>query len=392
MPRFYTFSTYCKKRFDTPVRKILLDAGSTCPNRDGSLSSLGCAFCDEKGAGTGLFSRGSSLQEQWTQARAFMQAGSCTRTRFLAYLQSYSNTYGPLEKLARLLEQIQTLPDLAGLCLATRPDCLDKDKYSLLAQAPFDELWLDLGLQSACDATLRRINRGHTASDFARSVCQAAQHNIKVCAHVIAGLPGETIQDFLSSIRFLSTLPVAGVKLHNLYLIRGTALAKHFEKQPFALLSRQEYLDAVVQALTLLPADIVIHRVVSDFCQLSPASLAHPSAPLPPSAQKQLLAPDWILHKQTFLHELHGTLQKENLWQGCYATTQPRSAATPFVPDFLPAEGALPGLPSCLCSQPGLSGKSGPCGPSGKSGPCGPSGDAPLNNSPQQRANAQEQH
>jgi radical SAM protein (TIGR01212 family) len=195
---YLSLSAYLGKRFGKKVRKVPLDAGSTCPNRDGMLSRSGCVFCPPDGSGTGLLAQGLDLAGQW----ALWTERFRTKYKaelFWAYLQSFTNTHGPASRLRYLLNELEDLPGMVGFSLGTRPDCLDKEKVRLIAERSTPEKWLDLGLQSANNATLQRINRGHDFSSFARAVELAHAHGLKVCAHVMHGLPGETTQDFLDT-------------------------------------------------------------------------------------------------------------------------------------------------------------------------------------------------
>lgn len=295
--RFYSLPAYFQQRFGHGVRKISLDAGSTCPNRDGTLSHTGCAFCNEQGSGNDLARTGLSLSgqyhEQWK-----IQRERRPNAKFMAYIQSFSNTYGPASRLQQMLETLRGLPDLVGVALGTRPDCLDEEKLELLRQAPAPEIWLDLGLQSMHERTLRRINRGHDAGSFAHWSTLAAERGIKVCAHVISGLPGEDAADFKQTLTFVNSLPVAGIKIHNLYVCRDTRLEQQWSAGALCLLSRQESLEWLVQGVTMLRPDIVIQRLNGD-----------------PSPE-ELVAPQWALDKAGILNEFRHILKKRNLWQG----------------------------------------------------------------------------
>jgi len=295
--RFYPLSLYFLRRFGQRVRKIPLDAGSSCPNRDGTLSQSGCAFCNQQGSGTGLAVTGMSLRRQYLLYRERSRDYG-KGARFLGYLQSFSNTHGPAKRLQAILQELDGLPDLAGLAIGTRPDCLDGEKLDILQRASFEELWLDLGLQSAHDRTLRRINRGHDAACFATWTRRAAKRGIKVCAHVITGLPGENVADFEQTILFVNSLPVAGIKIHNLYVCRGTPLEARWKDGTLELLSREQSLDWLLRGIALLRPDIAIHRMNSD--------------PEP----DELLAPSWAQEKSAFLNAVNTRLQETDTWQG----------------------------------------------------------------------------
>jgi radical SAM protein (TIGR01212 family) len=254
-------------------------------------------FCNPGGSGTGQFSRGLGLGEQWDILTA--RLGRKYKTSlFLAYLQSYSNTYCSAERLGEVLEEIRPLRGRVGLCIGTRPDCLDHEKLALLAGAGLGELWLELGLQSCNDATLRGINRGHDSSCFKRACEAAAKRSIKVCAHVIAGLPGEGEEDFLRTVDYLNALPVAGVKFHNVYVCKGTALARMWKNAEFEPPAMEDYVKWLCRALSRLRPDVVVHRLASD------------------PAPGELLAPEWAGKKTHVLRLLHEELENRRIRQG----------------------------------------------------------------------------
>lgn len=294
--RLNTLSLYFQRRFGRRVRKIPLDAGSSCPNRDGTLSLSGCAFCNQKGSGTGLAETGTSLRDQYLGLRERSRDNG--RALFLGYIQSFSNTHGPAQRLRQMLQELEGLPDLAGVAIGTRPDCLDDEKLEILQHAPFEELWLDLGLQSARDATLKSLNRGHDSACYARWATRAAEHGIKVCAHVITGLPGEKLEDFEQTILFVNSLPVFGIKIHNLYVCHGTALAAAWRSGTIKLLSREDSLAWLERGVALLRPDIVVQRLCSD------------------PGRDELLAPSWAMEKTVLLNDLRQRLRKADIWQG----------------------------------------------------------------------------
>ena len=278
MELWNSLSSHWRRLFGKRVQKIPLDAGATCPNRDGTLSVSGCTFCNAIGAGSGMGLAGMSIAEQWAYWREHFRH-STKAELFIAYLQSFSNTYGPPERLARLLDALRPLPDLAGLSVGTRPDCIDAEKAAMLAAMPCRENWLELGVQTFKDSTLQHINRGHDAACSVRAIKTAAAAGLSVCVHLMAGLPGENENDFLEAVRRINDLPVHGVKFHNTYICKNTALVREFMDGTFVPMEREPYIDLVVRALCMLRPDIVVHRIVAD-----------------PSAE-ELLAPVWPLEK-----------------------------------------------------------------------------------------------
>lgn len=284
-----TFARHLSLKYRARVRKIPLDAGFTCPNRDGAISTSGCVFCNAQGSGSGLLARGLDIAAQYAElVKAYRRRYKAEY--FLAYFQSFTNTYGPSAKVSTLIDSVRNLPDLIGLGIGTRPDCLDRTKAEIIASAGLPETWLELGLQSANDATLVRINRGHTAADFARSATLAHSVGLQVCAHVMVGLPGETQTDFLRTVAFLNDLPVNGIKLHNLYVARGTTLARWFAQGAYVPPDRAMYIETVVKTLDMLRPDIIIHRLSAD------------------PAPGELLAPAWAAEKNPLTRDLRQAL------------------------------------------------------------------------------------
>jgi uncharacterized protein len=299
MKRYHDYNTYLRDLFGERVQKISLDAGLSCPNRDGTLSREGCIFCDRLGSGTGaLRQKGYSVGEQIERGRVSMR-DRYKANKFIAYFQSFTNTYAPLPKLKALYDLALSSRDMVGLSVATRPDCVDEDILQLLSSYRDHILvWLEYGLQSAHDKTLARINRGHDVACFERAVVRAREWGLNVCAHVILGLPGEDREMMLETARFLAGLPVQGVKIHLLYVTRGTPLARQYQKGMFQCLERKEYVDMVVDFLELLPPRMVIQRLTGD------------------PGRGDLLAPAWAREKTKNLTLIRKRLEERNTWQG----------------------------------------------------------------------------
>ncbi len=295
--RYNSLSVYLRSKYGVRVRKIPLDAGSTCPNRDGLLSRSGCMFCNPSGSGSGLFDRGLSLTEQWVTLTR--RLGQKYKTdAFWAYLQSFSNTYGPLSRVRRLMGELADLPGVRLVGLGTRPDCLDEEKLRCIADCGFAEVWLDIGLQSANDRTLRHINRGHDFACFARCVDRAHAWGLSVCAHVMHGLPGESDVDFLETIRQVNRLPVAGIKFHNLFVAAGSSLEPVWRSGGYVPPTKDAYVQSVITGLQLLRPDIIVHRLNAD--------------PQP----HELLAPLWAGDKRDVLDTLGRRMEAEDARQG----------------------------------------------------------------------------
>ncbi|MGX7950336.1 TIGR01212 family radical SAM protein [Oleidesulfovibrio alaskensis] len=321
MNRYYQLSSYWRHRYGARIQKIPLDAGFTCPNRDGTLSHSGCVFCNPGGSGSGLARKGLTLPEQWAHWQGIYGPRHKSGL-YIAYLQSFSNTYGPLEKLEGVLSQIEGFTGVVGAGIGTRPDCLDEQRLDRIARSigridaalaasgiqpqgicgkAGAEVWLELGLQSSSDATLRRINRGHDFACFVKAVHMAHERGLKVCAHLIAGLPGETGADFARTVADVAALPVAGVKFHGLYVAEHTAVAAMWRSGEYRPMEMEEYAQAVASGLAVLPAGVVIHRLTGD------------------AAEGELLAPAWSADKRGVIARIEAVMRQNGLWQGCRA-------------------------------------------------------------------------
>jgi radical SAM protein (TIGR01212 family) len=291
-------NSYLRERFGARIQKVTLDAGLTCPNRDGRVGVGGCLYCNARGSGTGAFSRGLSLAAQLEEGmdRLGRRYGA---SRFIAYFQSFSNTYAPIETLRSLYREALANPQVVGLSIGTRPDCLSPEVLDLLADIARDRLfWLELGLQSAHDDTLKLINRGHDAACFSQAVRDAADRGLEVVAHVILGLPGEGPREMAATARYLGGLPLQGVKIHLLYVVRGSALENLYRQGSYRPLEEEEYIRAVADFLELLPPHLVIHRLTGD---------PHP---------EELVAPAWCREKSRVLTGIREEMDRRGRRQG----------------------------------------------------------------------------
>jgi radical SAM protein (TIGR01212 family) len=312
--RYRDFNGYLREIFGERVQKIPLDAGLTCPNRDGTISGEGCIFCDGRGSGTGaMINEGLSIDEQMVRGRQFAEKRYGAK-KFIAYFQSFTNTYAPLERLKDLYDQALKHPGVVGLSVATRPDCVGDDVLELLSTYRKDHLvWIEYGLQSAHDVTLSKINRGHDVACFERGVRMADKQGLNVCTHIILGLPGESRDMMLETARFLSVLPIKGVKIHLLYVVKGTPLASLYQKKTlsspkkktlsspkknFQCLERDVYIERVVDVLERLRPDIIIHRLTGD------------------PVGEELVAPLWAKQKTENLNLIRKRLEERDTWQG----------------------------------------------------------------------------
>jgi len=297
---YLDLNTFLRERFGCRVQKISLDAGLGCPNRDGSKGRGGCIYCNERGSGTGN-AETQSLTEQLGSAKSFLARRYKAR-KFLGYFQSFSNTYAPLPTLKRLYGEVLADPDVVGLCLGTRPDCVDKATLDYLAELNREHLiWLEYGLQSAHEATLETINRGHGVDAFCEAMRLSRERGVLTCAHVVLGLPGESREDILQTARFLAEQEVDAVKIHGLYVVRGTRLHELYAEGRYRPLRREEYVPLVGEFIARLPAGMVVQRITGD---------PHP---------EELIAPEWMLEKKRNLEEIVQHMRERGLVQGALA-------------------------------------------------------------------------
>ena len=296
--RYHDFNTSLKNQFGCRVQKITVDAGFSCPNRDGTLSTGGCIYCNPRGSGTGAYARGLSITDQLLAGKLALSRKYKAK-KFIAYFQAFTNTYAPFDPLKKKYDEALAVNDVVGLSIGTRPDCVAEKVLDLLeAYAKKNLIWIEYGLQSIHDATLSLINRGHDFKSFQNSVAATKNRGINICAHVILGLPGEKKHHMLETAEALAELGIQGVKLHLLYVIKGTELEKLFHENKYRCLEQKEYVDLVCDFLERLPAEVVIQRLTGD---------PHP---------RELVAPSWSLRKNETLTLIRETLQKRDSCQG----------------------------------------------------------------------------
>jgi radical SAM protein (TIGR01212 family) len=280
------------------VQKIYIDAGLSCPNRDGAISTGGCIYCNAKGSGSGAHRPGLSITEQVRAVKGHM-ARKYKAKKFIAYFQSFSNTYAPVEHLKTLYDDALAVEDIIGLFIGTRPDCVDEPVLELLQHYNENYLvWIEYGLQSAHDGTLARINRGHDVKCFEKAVDMAKRRGIKVCVHVILGLPLENKQQMLETARIISNMGIDGIKIHHLSVLKGTALEQMYNSGSYHCLEQKEYLDLVCDFLELLPEEMIIQRLAGD------------------PHEEELIAPLWSRRKSETLDLITRTLAARDSWQG----------------------------------------------------------------------------
>jgi radical SAM protein (TIGR01212 family) len=308
--RYNEFNTYLRSLFGCRVQKITIDAGLGCPNRDGTVSTGGCIYCNARGSGTGAHAAGLSVTDQLLKGKESLSRRYKAK-KFIAYFQSFSNTYAPLDKLKSLYDEALAVEDIVGLSIGTRPDCVNEPVLGLLQDYARNYLiWIEYGLQSARDNTLAMINRGHDVQCFKDTVNATLNRGIKICAHVIIGLPGENRRDVLHTAETIADLGIDGIKLHLLYVVRATPLESLYRQGKYRCLQQHEYADLVCDFLERIPAGMIIQRLTGD---------PHPS---------ELVAPAWSLKKSETLRLIGHTLEKRDSWQGKFAPI----ASAPFHP------------------------------------------------------------
>lgn len=296
--RYNTFSDELKHVFGCKVQRISIDAGFSCPNRDGTLDTQGCIFCGGQGSGSFGIRRDLQIAAQLEDGKDVMRR-KYRAQKFIAYFQAFSNTYAPLDQLRSLYDEALDVPDVVGIIAATRPDCLPDDVLDYLAELSMQTyFWLELGLQSTSDQSLALINRRHDYACTVSAVERAKARNLRVCAHVILGLPGESRRDMRSTIEELNRLGVDGVKLHLLHVMKGTTLAEMYGRGEIELLDRDSYAGLVCDLLERLDPAILIHRLTGD------------------GGHDNLLAPLWSLKKFEVLNLIDAELERRGTRQG----------------------------------------------------------------------------
>ncbi|MCM8773654.1 MAG: TIGR01212 family radical SAM protein [Candidatus Omnitrophica bacterium] len=297
---YYSFNQYLKEKFKNRVHRLSLNAGFSCPNIDGTLSRDGCIFCNNK-AFSHFVNKNFSLEEQITEAKNYAYRRFKAK-KFIAYFQSFSNTYGSIEFLESTYKIIKKFDDIVGLAISTRPDCIDETKLKLIQSFTKDyEVYIEYGLQSANDTTLKLINRNHTFSDFQRTVELTNKYkDIKIGVHIILGLPGENKKDMLNTAKVISQMHLWGIKFHCLHIVKGSTLETMYKDSNIKVLSCEDYVDILIKFLEIIPSNWVVLRLVSDV------------------DKNFLIAPLWINNKQKVLQIIEQEFNKRRSYQGKY--------------------------------------------------------------------------
>ncbi len=297
--RYYDLKSYWRNTFGCNVFKLPIDAGFTCPNRDGKIAFGGCIYCDGRGSRLRQTGPLPSISEQIRQAKAHYRKTRDAQ-KYIAYFQTFTNTYGPPAALRNLYDEALGNEDVIGLSIGTRPDCVPDEVIALLqAYGEKHHVWVEFGLQSIHDRTLRFIHRGHCRDAFLDAVGRAAGKGLLVCVHVIIGLPGETHEDMLETARTMAALPVQGIKIHALLALRGTVLGTLYEEGRIMLMTREDYVRTVCDILEILPSEMVIQRLTAD------------------GYRDIFLGPRWAANKMEVLNAIDREMALRNSYQGC---------------------------------------------------------------------------
>ncbi|MBW6411080.1 TIGR01212 family radical SAM protein [Clostridium weizhouense] len=296
--RYHSLNYFLRNKFGEKVFKISLDGGFSCPNRDGKISKGGCLFCSERGSGDYAGDRCFSITKQFNDVKTMMK-NKWKNGKYIAYFQAYTNTYAPIEELRKKYEEAISQEDVVALAIATRPDCLDNDVLDLLEEINKKVyVWVELGLQTVSDETAKRINRGYTLSVFENSMMNLKKRGIDVVVHTILGLPGENHDDMLKTIDYVAHSGAKGIKFHLLHLMKQTPMVRLYENGELEFLSQEEYIDLICTGISILPKDMVVHRLTGD----APRDL--------------LIGPLWSLKKWEVLNAIDKSLEDNDLYQG----------------------------------------------------------------------------
>ena len=294
--RYHTLNYYYKNKYGKKTFKVSLNGNFSCPNKE--KDGHGCIFCSRLGSGDFAGDKEKDLITQFNEVKEIMEK-KWPDSYYIGYFQANTNTYAPLKELKEKYETILNLPNVVGLNIATRSDAISKECYDYLEElSKKTDLIVEIGLQSMHDKTLKFINRGHDLQNFEQCIKELQKRNIKVVVHIINGLPNETKEDMIETVKYLNKLHIDGIKIHMLHIIKDTDLADYFKEHPFHILTKEEYIDIVISQLEKLDTKIVIHRITGD------------------SKKEDLIEPTWLLKKFVVLNDIDKDMVKRNTWQG----------------------------------------------------------------------------
>ncbi len=304
---YHSLDYELKRQFGQKIYKVSLDGGMSCPNRDGTVGTGGCTFCSQGGSGEFAVGRNGypDVWEQIEQAKTRVHRKISGEGKYIAYFQSYTNTYAPVDYLRTLFERAITHPDIVALSVGTRPDCLGDEVVALLKELNRQKpVWVELGLQTIHEKTAERIHRGYRLEVFEDAYRRLKEAGLTVVVHVILGLPGETKEEMLETVDYLGKIPVDGIKLQLLHILKGSQMAAEYEKNPFSLMELEEYLDLILTCVARLPQSVVIHRLSGD------------------GAKTLLIGPAWSANKKLVLNRMMQKFRENGIFQGCQRAPQ----------------------------------------------------------------------
>ena len=298
--RYHTFNYYLKNKYHQKVAKVIIDGHFTCPNRDGKKAFGGCIYCSSNGSGDSNLNIKDDVLTQYNKNKLVMDR-KWNNGLYIPYFQSFSNTYGPLDKIQAMLEPFLDKEEVAELAIATRCDCLDEEIVNYLNSITLKKpIWIELGLQTTNYESSKFLNLGYNFDDFKKAISLLENTNIKVCVHIINGLPYENKEDMLKTIKDINHLKFDSIKIHMLHILKDTPLEKYYKDNPFPILSREEYIEIVVKQLELLKKEVVIERLTGD------------------PIKDELVVPTWVLNKTTILNDIDKLMAKLDTYQGKY--------------------------------------------------------------------------
>ncbi len=298
MPRYNSYNSHMTARFGCKVYKLALDGGMSCPNRDGTVGYGGCTFCSADGSGFFAAKSRGDLNEQIERSKTLVESKN-RGGKYIAYFQSYTNTYAPIEYLEELFCSVIQRDDISGLAIGTRPDCLPDETVELLCRLNRQKpLWVELGLQTIHEDTARAIRRGYTLDVYDDAVRRLEDAGLETVVHIILGLPGETAQMMLDTVSYVAHGPARGIKLQLLHILRGTDMARDYIDGKFRTLEMDEYIDLLCRSVRLLRPDMVVHRLTGD------------------GAKRDLIAPLWSADKKRVLNAINSAFEKNDVIQG----------------------------------------------------------------------------
>ena len=299
--RYHTFNYYLKNKYHTKVAKISLNAGFTCPNRDGKVGVGGCLFCSDSGSGDFAGDPRDDLMIQFDKVSQMMNQ-KWPDCKYIAYFQANTNTYGPLEKLKATFEPFVNKENVVGIDIATRPDCLTPEILDYLEDlSQRTDLWVELGLQTIHEASAKWFNRGYSLDAFEKALDELRKRHIQVCVHIINGLPVETKQMMLETVQYLSKKDIQGIKIHMLYVLKNTPIERYMIQNHLDFMSREDYIQLIVDQIEYIPDHVVIQRLTGD------------------GKQDDLYGPLWSIKKVTILNDITKEMKKRDTYQGIKA-------------------------------------------------------------------------